>query len=83
LPYTDAGGALVIGNQLRTKIESLRLPHKSSQVSKYVTISIGFMTYFGDDISLNSVLNLADQSLYKAKSNGKNRVEHFSNDIQT
>lgn len=82
LPYTEAEGALVIGNQLRTKIESLRLLHKSSQVSNYVTISIGFTTYFGDDISLNSVLNFADQSLYKAKSHGKNRVEHFPHDIQ-
>lgn len=82
LPYTDAEGALVIGKQLRTKIESLQLPHNSSQVSNYVTISIGFTTFFGNDISLNSLLNFADQSLYKAKSNGKNRVEHFPNDIQ-
>ena len=34
LQAIEAGGALVIGNQLRTKIESLRLPHKSSQVSQ-------------------------------------------------
>jgi len=79
LPYTQIEGALVIGNLLRTKIESLGLPHKASQVSNYVTVSIGITTYFGDDdMDLNNLLNFADQSLYKVKSNGKNHVEHIA-----
>lgn len=82
LPHTGTEGALVIGDLLRTNIESLRLSHKSSQVSDYVTVSIGITTYFGDDIGLNSLLNFADQSLYKAKSNGKNRVEYVAATVE-
>ena len=79
LPYAQIEGALVIGNLLRAKIESLGLPHKASQVSNYVTVSIGITTYFGDDdMDLNNLLNFADQSLYKVKSNGKNHVEHIA-----
>ncbi len=82
LPSTPADGALAIGNLLCTRIESLRLSHTSSQVSKYVTVSIGMTTYYGDDTSLKSLLNFADQSLYKAKSNGKNRVEYIAATVE-
>ena len=78
LPSTPAEGALAIGNLLCARIESLQLSHTSSQVSNYVTVSIGMTTYYGDDVSLNSLLNFADQSLYKAKSHGKNRVEYIA-----
>ena len=77
MPHTQAEGALEIGNLLCAKIESLRVPHKSSHVSQYVTTSIGVTTYLGDDINLNELLNFADQALYKAKSSGRNQVEHI------
>lgn len=77
LPHTKAEGTLEIGNLLCAKIESLQVPHKTSPVSQYVTISIGVTTYLGDDINLNDLLNIADQALYKAKSSGKNQVEHI------
>jgi diguanylate cyclase (GGDEF)-like protein len=72
MPYTDSAGALVVGNLLQSKIESLKIPHKASQASNYVTVSIGVATYHGDDTNKNTLVNNADQALYKAKASGKN-----------
>jgi diguanylate cyclase (GGDEF)-like protein len=74
LPNTNAVGALVIGNQLREYIESLEIPHKASEVSNFVTISVGIITYMGEDISLKQLLDIVDNAMYKAKAAGKNTV---------
>jgi len=74
LPNTNAEGALVIGNQLRKNIESLEISHKASEISNFVTISVGIITYMGEDISLKQLLDLVDNALYKAKAAGKNYV---------
>ncbi len=76
LPYTNAEGALSIGDLLRAKVESLQIPHAASPVSQFVTVSLGITTYLGDsNMTLDEVLCSADRALYKAKSGGKNRVE--------
>jgi diguanylate cyclase (GGDEF)-like protein len=74
LPNTNAEGALVIGNLLRTKIESLGIPHNLNRISDFVTISVGVITYMGEDISLIQLLDLVDNAMYKAKAAGKNYV---------
>jgi diguanylate cyclase (GGDEF)-like protein len=74
LPNTNAEGALVIGNLLRTKIELLEIPHNLNQISDFVTISVGVITYMGEDISLIQLLDLVDNAMYKAKAAGKNYV---------
>ena len=77
LPDTHNEGALTTGNLLRSKINSLEIPHEISETSKNVTISVGVTTYFGEDINLHDLINIADQALYKAKSSGKNCVEYI------
>ncbi len=77
LPYTDADGAVLVGDLLRSKVESLQLPYKTSAISDYVTISVGVATYYGaEHKSLKALLKAADQALYTAKAQGKNRVVH-------
>lgn len=65
---------------LRTSIESLGMPHAGSKVSDVVTVSIGAITYkpsAGGVVAPNprELFREADRALYKAKANGRNRVE--------
>jgi diguanylate cyclase (GGDEF)-like protein len=81
LPYTDSAGALLVGQLLQSKIESLQIPHRASKVSNYLTVSIGIATSHGDDINGSALVNKADQSLYKAKASGKNCVTSMENTV--
>jgi diguanylate cyclase (GGDEF)-like protein/PAS domain S-box-containing protein len=72
--------AISIAKNLCKKIEGLKIPHTKSNVSKYVTISIGVSTISGTDftqIEQNELFSLADQALYKAKESGRNQVNHL------
>ncbi|MFT5835180.1 MAG: diguanylate cyclase (GGDEF)-like protein/PAS domain S-box-containing protein [Sulfurimonas sp.] len=59
-----------------TNIELLEIEHKKSEVSKFVTISIGAVNVdvSKDTMSNEDFYNLADNNLYKAKGGGRNRV---------
>jgi diguanylate cyclase (GGDEF)-like protein len=77
LPQTDILGARQIGEGLRQKVVDLQLPHDTSNVSPFVTISVGCAaTQPSGEASGQSVLfEAADKMLYQAKSAGRNRVE--------
>lgn len=77
LPDTDSKGAQNIANLLREKIEDLEIKHERSKTSKYVTISLGVATLYpkNEFESIEWLINNADKALYKAKNNGRNRVE--------
>lgn len=81
LPQTDAGNAQAIADRIRTSIERKLLYAKSGQGIK-VTISAGVSQLAladeaSDDLQQASVmLNSADDALYRAKHNGRNRVEY-------
>jgi len=76
LPETSRKDAIDRANRLLEKVRSTRLPHASSNVQDYVTISIGVATEIPErDTSPASLIEIADQALYKAKNNGRNLVE--------
>ena len=77
LPNTSKDKAISLANRLRKKIEILKIRHASSPISSIVTISIGVSTIGKNEYTLldaQSLLNQADQALYKAKENGRNNV---------
>ncbi len=75
LPNTDAAGALAIADKLRLAVEALHIPHQSSPVSPYVTISLGVATVYPNMVSVpETVIDRADAFLYQAKRDGRNRV---------
>jgi len=78
LPATPLEQGVRIAKKLRKEIESLRIPHGESPL-KQVTVSAGIAsTKFDSDLQVNSLITWADQALYKAKSQGRNRVEIYS-----
>jgi len=76
LPYTDSEGADAMAERLREEVEALKIPHDSSEISRYVTISLGVATTFTSSTLVSSaeLLKAADNALYQSKKNGRNRV---------
>jgi len=71
LPDTDSQGSLDAAEQVRTAIETIKLP----QVDGVVTASLGVATYPTDALDSGTLVRMADRALYAAKAAGRNRVE--------
>jgi diguanylate cyclase (GGDEF)-like protein len=71
LPETDADGSLRIAERLRIAIEELDLSHGEAGFS--VTVSVG-VALFQPGTTIDVTLKQADDALYTAKRDGRNRV---------
>ncbi len=61
--------------QIRRKVEVLAIPHTKSSVGMYLTVSIGVAVITpGAERSLAGAVQMADEALYQAKEEGRNRV---------
>ena len=79
LPETDLAGARVVAESLRTLLESMAIPHAYSSVADFVTVSLGVaciqpVPADNPRQTLRGLIETADQGLYKAKEQGRNRV---------
>jgi len=79
LPETDLAGAQKIAELLRTVVNRLAVPHAFSSTADHVTISLGVASsqpQKGDDRDevIHLLIESADQRLYRAKEQGRNRV---------
>jgi len=71
---TDKDQALIQVQRLMELVRNIGIAHPRSNVSKYVTISVGVATttpHLND--SLSEFISQADHALYVAKSNGRNQ----------
>lgn len=73
LPETTRDDAMGLAERFRRLIEDVKCLSDDQQTIR-LTISIGVAERHGDD-SDERVIDRADQALYKAKNNGRNRVE--------
>ncbi|MEI6207630.1 MAG: diguanylate cyclase [Desulfuromonadales bacterium] len=78
LHEANQAGALITAERICSKVESLHIPHCTSAVSSYVTVSLGMATFIPtEDHTPDFLIKMADQMLYKAKEKGRNRVEQW------
>ncbi len=83
LPYVNLEDALLIAERVRSGVKAMNIPHSSSPVSDFVTMSLGVTTINNDaneclkDHNLDQYLNMSDRALYKAKEKGRDRVEYI------
>ena len=74
LPGTPLGGARVAAERLRERVASTPVPPCKGQELPAVNVSIG-LAELGPEDTAASLLSRADELLYRAKKNGRNRVE--------
>lgn len=77
LPGTDEAGALAVAEALRAAVQQMGITHRYSEVAPVVTISVGLACATpkpGDETGFIGLLKDADAALYRAKSEGRNRV---------
>jgi diguanylate cyclase (GGDEF)-like protein len=75
LPNTDLAGAMHLGEQVRAAVIAQAIDHRGSPLGQ-VSISIGCASLVPAlDQDPVVLLQMADEALYQAKRNGRNRVE--------
>jgi diguanylate cyclase (GGDEF)-like protein/PAS domain S-box-containing protein len=75
LPETDKDAAGRIAERIRKVVAAQPFPHQESQPGGNLTISLGVATFPRDAAEIRGLVGQADKALYRAKENGKNRVE--------
>jgi diguanylate cyclase (GGDEF)-like protein len=75
LPNTPAEGAMTVAQLLRNTIRDLAIPHESSPVDSFLTVSLGVAgTVPSAELSPLALINIADEALYRAKKQGRDRA---------
>lgn len=80
LPGTDAEAALLVAERISTAVGQLAIPHASNPGGAFITVSQGIYSAIptGANEQNQSVFIVhADQALYTAKENGRNRCELY------
>lgn len=75
LPGSDLDTAMAVAREIHAQVHSLGIPHTSSTVSSYVTVSIGIATARClPGMAAELWIANADRQLYLSKSSGRNQI---------
>ncbi|MEH7415220.1 diguanylate cyclase [Neobacillus drentensis] len=75
LPSSNSEKGLQVAHQIKDTVQSLRVPHKSSEITDIITLSIGIATIFPTkSINPDSLIKAADSALYLSKTRGRNTI---------
>jgi len=72
LNNTSSQRAVAVAEALRQSLEQLPIAHQGNTLK--LTVSIGVAEYGPDGMDLDTLSRTADERLYRAKANGRNRV---------
>lgn len=79
LPHTDRAGSIIVAELLQSEIYSLQLIHEDSEVSSFVTLSLGISSIIPNAAESPEILiQQADTALYQAKKQGRNQYCIFN-----
>jgi hemerythrin len=75
LPNTSIEGAQKVALGICEAVSALNIPHGASSAAEHVTVSVGVASAIPDrEAAPESLIDRADQALYTAKQQGRNRV---------
>ena len=75
MPGTEHPGTILLAEQIRADVEALKILHGKSLTAPHVTISLGVATFNCAQLKSSShAVAIADKLLYRAKTEGRNRV---------
>jgi len=76
LPQTDEQTLRQYGQMICDEVRALKIPHSTSDIFQNITISVGLAHAIPNvDSSPQTLVDRADQALYRAKTLGRNRCE--------
>ena len=73
LPNTSLEGALVLAERLRAQVAAAEIQYEDARIR--ITLSIGVYPLSAADQSVSDALRRVDRALYRAKAQGRNRIE--------
>lgn len=83
LPETDASGAALVSERIRTAIAAHSIPHPASPTSRHVTVSLGYTDVATGEtahqLTWQDVVERADHALYRSKQAGRDRSTAWTN----
>ncbi len=81
LPETEASGAALVTERIRSAIAARAIAHPASPTSAHVTVSLGYTDVAtretAEKISWQDVVQRADEALYRSKQAGRNRATRW------
>lgn len=70
----DSRQSFEFAGGIRKSVEALKIEHETSAAGKYLTVSVGVAVVRVEGMNEEDVYKMADDALYNAKANGRNRV---------
>ena len=70
MPQADSDALAHVGERIRASVEALPAPPEGATV----TVSIGAASYPADGLTAEALFHAADERLYQAKREGRNRI---------
>lgn len=74
LPATDEAGARMVARTMQEAVRALKIRNETS-TGPFVTVSVGVAVFESPQFNVAELVEAADQALYRAKQNGRNRIE--------
>lgn len=77
LGFSNEKSAELVAKQIQKDLESRAIIHESSEINRFVTVSIGIASIKDPRHDPEMIIKFADEALYRSKKNGRNRISIY------